>query len=375
MNQERIGKFITKLRKEKGLTQEELASKIPISRQAVSRWECGKTIPDSQTLLILSEIFNVTVNELLYGERKSKINVEQIENITLDLLNSNNNKKNIIKWLLIIIVGAVIIFLMYYFLSLYNSIKIFRISYHDEKIRISDGLFVLTREKNYFQLGKVECLKGQEITKLNLYYEIGNDKVLVCETYDDTITLNDYLGYNEFFNYDNLNEIINNLYLDIYYSDNTTLNTKLSVIEDYRNNKLVFFKSQKKALDEKQDNNYWQENLEKNTTVIEKIKKTFSSCTGGYFFDKELESRRIGAIYAEDSYVLSLNIYEKNQLVDEWYYNFELNQLLYNNYINSKLNYSISNYLEKNKCDFGICKDYSKINEYYKIMEQILEGN
>ena len=62
MNPEKISKFIYELRIEKKLSQYQLADMIPISRQAVSKWERAQTIPDSSTLIRLSEIFGVTIN-------------------------------------------------------------------------------------------------------------------------------------------------------------------------------------------------------------------------------------------------------------------------------------------------------------------------
>lgn len=69
MDTERIGNFIKRLRKEKKLSQKELASLIPVTRQAVSNWETGKTTPDSSVLLILSKIFEVSIDELVLGNR------------------------------------------------------------------------------------------------------------------------------------------------------------------------------------------------------------------------------------------------------------------------------------------------------------------
>ena len=85
MNQEKMGKFIASLRKEKEMTQYELAEKIPISRDAVSKWESGKRCPDPQILVRLSEIFNVTINELLYGEKTSNRNITEVEDVSLNL--------------------------------------------------------------------------------------------------------------------------------------------------------------------------------------------------------------------------------------------------------------------------------------------------
>ena len=80
MNQEKIGKFISSLRKEKGYTQLELAKKLGVTDKAVSKWERGLCFPDMSLLIPLSEILDVTMNELLLGERKDKENQEDEEN-------------------------------------------------------------------------------------------------------------------------------------------------------------------------------------------------------------------------------------------------------------------------------------------------------
>ena len=69
MNQIDIGKFIASCRKEKGLTQAQLAEKLNITDRAVSKWETGKCMPDSSLMLELCNILGITVNELLSGER------------------------------------------------------------------------------------------------------------------------------------------------------------------------------------------------------------------------------------------------------------------------------------------------------------------
>ncbi len=104
MENEKIGSFIKKLREEKNLTQEELARLIPIGRGAVSKWERGVTIPDSITLLKLSEIFNVSINEILLG-KKSTIGKEK------ELY--NKSQKNFV----ILIVTIVILLLLYFYIN------------------------------------------------------------------------------------------------------------------------------------------------------------------------------------------------------------------------------------------------------------------
>ena len=69
-----VGNSIKKLREERGMTQDELAEKLNVTRQAVSNWETGKTQPDIETLTRLAEIFDVSVERIIYGsERKERI--------------------------------------------------------------------------------------------------------------------------------------------------------------------------------------------------------------------------------------------------------------------------------------------------------------
>ena len=68
MNQVKIGKFIAQCRKEKNMTQAELAEKLNITDRAISKWETGKGMPDSSIMLDLCNELNISVNELLSGE-------------------------------------------------------------------------------------------------------------------------------------------------------------------------------------------------------------------------------------------------------------------------------------------------------------------
>lgn len=71
MDQEAVGKFISTCRKDKGLTQIQLAEKLNITNRAVSKWETGKSCPDASIMLKLCDILDITVNDLLSGERVS----------------------------------------------------------------------------------------------------------------------------------------------------------------------------------------------------------------------------------------------------------------------------------------------------------------
>ena len=69
MDMQRIGQFLAQLRKERGLTQEQLAQELGISNKTISRWETGTYLPPVEMLQLLSEMHGLTINELLQGER------------------------------------------------------------------------------------------------------------------------------------------------------------------------------------------------------------------------------------------------------------------------------------------------------------------
>lgn len=83
MDQTKIGKFIALCRKEKQLTQAQLAKQLGITDRAVSKWETGKSMPDASIMLELCRILGITVNELLRGEKVSMENYETATNETL----------------------------------------------------------------------------------------------------------------------------------------------------------------------------------------------------------------------------------------------------------------------------------------------------
>lgn len=68
MNQEKIGNFILELRKEKNMTQQELADKIGVTDKAISKWENGRGMPDLSLMKPLYKELGITINELISGE-------------------------------------------------------------------------------------------------------------------------------------------------------------------------------------------------------------------------------------------------------------------------------------------------------------------
>ena len=98
MNQKKIGSFLKELRKEKGITQEEFAEKINVAGRTVSRWETGTNMPDISLLIEIAEFFDVSIPEIINGERKSEIMNEEVKEVAEKLSDyANVEKESIIK--------------------------------------------------------------------------------------------------------------------------------------------------------------------------------------------------------------------------------------------------------------------------------------
>lgn len=77
MDQVKIGNFLKKLRKEKGITQEQLAEILNVSGRTVSRWETGNNMPDISILVDIADYYDISIPEIISGERKSEIMNEE----------------------------------------------------------------------------------------------------------------------------------------------------------------------------------------------------------------------------------------------------------------------------------------------------------
>ena len=96
MNNEKIGKFIAECRKEKSFTQFQLAEMLNITDRAVSKWETGRSMPDVSIMLELCKVLNISVNELLNGERLNMNEYnEKAEKLLIEMARKEekNNKK------------------------------------------------------------------------------------------------------------------------------------------------------------------------------------------------------------------------------------------------------------------------------------------
>ena len=163
MNQERIGKYIAKLRKEKKITQEELAEKLSVSSKSISRWETGRNMPDLSLITPLCKELGTTINELLSGEKLNEKEYQEKleENIikTIDFADKKLKKTTrIIYGILIIIVLFLITLITLFCIDvnrMRNNEPVFfstwgfkyapAIDFHDEEIQIAIENYLLEK--------------------------------------------------------------------------------------------------------------------------------------------------------------------------------------------------------------------------------------
>lgn len=354
MNSNEMGKFIKELREENGWTQEQLAENIPISRGAVSKWECGKTLPDIEILQKLSVLFKVTIEELLSGERNPK------KNITLKLFKENNKHRREFTISLIILAIVIFIFLGYYFINQFRSIKIYTIDATGKMFHVSNGLYVNTKEKAYFNLGKIDSKEDVEILKIELYLNKVQDNNFIFMTNDDSILFYDYDGYENYLK----GKDINNLYLKIYYDDTFEI-IKLNLVKDYENRNLLFLKKSKI----KSDNQEIVNNSNSSNILALRLKK-FTKKDDYYYLKSKHDSQDIEIDFVPIADLISLQFFDENHnIVKEYIYHILSKSLNYYDYI-SNIEYSLPNA----DCYSPTCSNYELLKEKENLFFNILNN-
>lgn len=94
MDQKKTGCFFKELRKEKGLTQEQLAERLNVTGRTISRWETGSNMPDLDILIEMADFYEVDIRELIDGERKSEEMNKEMEETVLKVADYTNEEKN-----------------------------------------------------------------------------------------------------------------------------------------------------------------------------------------------------------------------------------------------------------------------------------------
>lgn len=368
MDYEKIGKFIATLRKENKLTQEELSKKLFTSRENISRWENGKNMPTTETLVHLGEIFNVSVNELIAGERRNNSNEEKIDNISITILNESNKKiKKILKYFIFIIIFLIMLFLGYYFLNTYKTIYVYIVACENEKFSSLNGIAIFSKNKSYLKIGGIESKLDYEYEKYELFYYDGDSEYLLFSSDGGDINLNNYYNNDELFSYKNMQKIIKNSYIRIIYDNGQEDLLKLNFQEDMSNNKL-FFNNGITATTNKnfENNNLESENVNKMINYFQKNFK-YNENDEIYIYETFNKDIKVNIQYSDNTnylviteyrnelqHIMEFNLITKDfkftilkndgTLVNEFIYNFFNQECSSDSCDNDQINYFLENY-------------------------------
>lgn len=227
MNQQKIGKFIFKLRKEKGLTQAELAEKLGVTDRSVSNWENGKCMPDLSLFIPISKEFGITVNDLMSGEIIDKKDYQ--EKLEYNFMNTVVTvKKEIVNHFKKIILTAILLFIIiilgitsFLLMNEYKQKTIY-LKYNQIDFKIcdfSDEYYKVNIKTNFDDLG-IHINQAKNYTDKTLIIKVYRTK----EENKNKNLLNDY-GYS--------NQLLEKGIEKIYYDSKLiwTNSTKVSKCE------------------------------------------------------------------------------------------------------------------------------------------------
>ena len=187
MDQIKIGKFIAQCRKNKNLTQLQLAQQLNITDRAVSKWETGKAMPDSMIMLDLCKILGITINDLLSGEIVSKSSYDkQLESNTINLVRQKQYAdKNLLAAEIVIGVMAVLFMLTLDVVASYvpmaDWLRIVLVVV-GAIIVFAGAMFALRIEQiaGYYECAKCKHRYVPTYKQVNLAMHLGRTRYLKC---------------------------------------------------------------------------------------------------------------------------------------------------------------------------------------------------
>lgn len=261
MNQERMGKFIQEKRKEKNMTQQDLAEKLGVSNRTISKWETGRCLPDYSLINDLCKELDITINELFQGK-----DIDE-ESYTIEVKRKKLKAYlNAVKRYLILIIVAYLFYRLYVFgfyglltkypidddensfpkhgnisnINVENKVMYNKEFDHNIRIFIPEE-YVLTTDKAKSALVKEDC---DLYTKELVGYDDFDSYILICNDYENSIyNIEEKLGINsnllfspnkilQEYNIDDQIDLIK--YYEKHYNDKNNYFTPLNKIKlDY----------------------------------------------------------------------------------------------------------------------------------------------
>lgn len=265
MDLQKTGKFIAEMRKKNGLTQSDLGEALGLSGKAISKWERGINAPDISLLTQLSKILNVSVTEILTGEKvKEKITKNHADKITVSSIYEYNTffKRKYIRIITILVSILILLFSIFsgiYFINNYNRCSVYELKSASNQVYL-EGLIASNQKENSVIITKLNFINADkgtniqnQISSINVDLYIYDYLIYNCgEKFNENINIDDAITNLNFIFYESkdINKyIINDKYLDtiklIITYESTDKEIKKLIIpikveKKFSNNKLFY---------------------------------------------------------------------------------------------------------------------------------------
>ena len=357
IDNEKVGKFIENLRKEKGLSQQDLAEKLSVSNQAVSKWESGKNLPDIAIQKQICEACNITLEELHAGER--------------DIAKRKNTKKlkkeNKIFLIIILFLIPIMTFFIVYFALNFRALKVYysnsNITNEENGVRANLLILKLPRKLIIF------------INNIKPYnYEVKDSDLLDLKLYSgDKILLSSSMIKNDIFEVETTQDIDRKnvrivLKIDSVDGTSQTFERKMKLIRYER--------------DENNDDKYENKSLNylSSDEIAKKLIKDGYTLKDNNVYEKEEQSegKILNVVYDLEHEKIDI-LYIHNEYTEKIAVDYQLNvfqTVVFNNNdidnISEKYVFDLKN--SKNNCEIGECttlKNTRKLVEKYLFQLQV----
>ncbi len=382
---------IYNIRKERDITQKELADLIGVSDRTISKWENGSTVPDLETIKKLCNELGISPDSIVKSEKNYKDRLQDFKRMVGKFLNY------ILKNIFLIGFIVVFILLLAYFINNYNTIRIYNLTYESKNITFKDGYFFKTKVLNIITINNIKLEKinyEPTSTKIELYTYLNGDKHVIYESNSlNNIYIEESKSYSDLLTKDVIENIKNNLYIKVYTTDidnnNYSYESKLILKQKLNNNKLCYneyIKEQNKKIEDLglqnpflvlKENKY---NNDNTTPVVESDNSINKLESLGFTYDEKTETYTKIDEDGEIKYKTSTNIIKITHSYESNLYettltiaNQRISCTIFDNNGNVVMNVKYIIGSKNKECLLGNCKNYSnEINHILSIYNEIV---
>ena len=374
---------IYNIRKERNITQKELADLIGVSDRTISKWENGSTVPDLETIKKLCNELGISPDSIVKSEKNYKDRLQDFKRMVGKFLNY------ILKNIFLIGFIVVFILLLAYFINNYNTIRIYNLTYESKNITFKDGYFFKTKVLNIITINNINLEKinyEPTSTKIELYTYLNGDKHVIYESNSlNNIYIEESKSYSDLLTKDVIENIKNNLYIKVYTTDidnnNYSYESKLILKQKLNNNKLCYneyIKEQNKKIEDLglqnpflvlKENGY---NMDSTKPVVESNNSINKLESLGFTYNDNTETyTKVDGDGGVIEYKISTDCLKKEKITNNTrqttLFLVRQNMISYKTFIDNyklTLDFQYFTTLKSSKCLVGNCKNSQKEIDY-----------